>query len=213
MSRYEQYINSMIDQIKEKGFRHRYILGAMKKVPRHLYVPKSYSLDEIYSDQPLSIGSGQTISQPFTVAYMLHLLELQKGMKVLEIGAGSGWNAALISELVGNRGSIVSMELIPDLAETTHNRLRDLGIDVLVVQGDGSFGYSDNAPYDRIIVTCAALEIYKDWEKQLKIGGTIVVPIGRFLQDMIKGIKRTKGLKLQKYGSYRFVPLLTERDD
>ncbi len=210
MPRIDTYIDSMINEIRRYGFRNRKILDAMKSVPRHLFVSRCFSLDIAYGDHPLQIGQGQTISQPYTVAFMLDLLDIGKGNNIMEIGAGSGWNAALMKYLTGKEGKVVSIDILPEIARRAHERLRDLGIDVHLVTGDGSKGFPGNAPYDRIIVTCAPDEILQSWEKQLKLGGIIVVPVGTGSQIMLKGIKRKGGLKITRCGYFRFVPLLSE---
>jgi protein-L-isoaspartate(D-aspartate) O-methyltransferase len=202
----------MINDIRRYGFRNRAVLDAMKHTPRHHFISKSFSPDVAYGDHPLQIGQGQTISQPYTVAFMLDLLYIRKGQNIMEIGTGSGWNAALIKYLTGEEGRVVSLEILPEIARRAHERLRDLGIDVHVVNGDGSKGFPKNAPYDRIIVTCAPSEIMNSWEKQLKLGGILVVPVGMGLQTMMKGTRRKSGLKVTRCGSFRFVPLLSAGD-
>ncbi len=212
MPQIDTYIDSMINEIRDYGFRNRRVLEALKKVPRHLFVSRSFSPDIAYGDHPLQIGQGQTISQPYTVAFMLDLLDIRKGDNIMEIGAGSGWNAALIKYLAGEEGRVVSIDILPDIARRAHERLRDLGIDVHLVTGDGSKGFARNAPYDRIIVSCAPDEILQSWENQLKLGGIIVAPVGTGSQIMLKGIKRKGGLKITRCGYFRFVPLLSRSE-
>lgn len=203
----EFYIQQMISDIKLYGFDNYTVLEAMKKVPRHLFAPRGTSMDDAYRDSPIILGEGQTISQPYTVAYMLDLLELHAGSNVLEIGAGSGWNAAIIKEIIRKPGKITSLEIDTGLALKADTVLRDNFFDVRIVNADGSAGYNRNAPYDRIIVTCASPRIYEEWIEQLKPGGIIVAPVGTINQNMIRGVKNKGRLIIQEFGQFRFVPL------
>jgi protein-L-isoaspartate(D-aspartate) O-methyltransferase len=210
MSQIEKYTNSMISTIRSYGVHDEYILDAMRTIPRHNFLPEGTPLDRIYGDHPLPIGGGQTISQPFTVAYMLELLRLKEGMSVLEIGAGSGWCAALIKELVGPEGHVVAVEIVGHLVRMARKHCMDAGIEIEIIHGDGSLGCEEYAPYDRIIVSCAAPRIMDAWTEQLKLGGVIVVPLGKFGQEMIQGVKRSRGLQFARYGMFSFVPLTRE---
>ncbi len=207
MKHVEYYMNKMISDIQAYGFMDTTILEAIKKVPRHNFMPESVAYEEAYGDHPVPIGEGQTISQPYTVAFMLHLLSIERGLNILEVGTGSGWNAALLKKLVGDKGKITTVELLPQLARMARKHILDEGIDVNIVNGDGSHGYSKNAPYDRIIVTCAAPKIFDAWLRQLKLGGIIVAPVGKYTQEMIRGVKRSRGLKFERLGAFSFVPL------
>jgi protein-L-isoaspartate(D-aspartate) O-methyltransferase len=207
MSSEEYHIQRMISTIREKGFHHQRILDAMRKTPRHHFVPKGTSIIEAYDDRPVPLGEEQTISQPSTVAFMLDLLDLRAGLHVLEVGTGTGWNAALIKHLIGGKGSITTLECIPHLAKTAELILAKCNLEVNVVQGDGSKGYPPKAPYDRIIVTCAAPFIYSAWTEQLKPAGIIVAPIGAYHQEMIKAIKHEEDFSVQRHGLFRFVPM------
>ncbi|MFW6449681.1 MAG: protein-L-isoaspartate(D-aspartate) O-methyltransferase [Nanoarchaeota archaeon] len=200
-------IEEMVAVVRAYGVQDDKILDALKKVPRHMFVPGGYYLEEIYADAPLPIGNGQTISQPYTVAYMLELLELKEGQNVLEIGAGSGWNAALIKHIVGESGKVTAIELEAELVNKARRNLSSLNSNVEVLRGDGSIGYKKNAPYDRIIVTCAAPNIREEWHNQLKDGGIIVLPLGSTLQEMTKAEKLGNELKTSTHGFFRFVPL------
>ena len=186
---YKRYIKRMNDVIRNYGLDNEVILKAMEKVLRHHFVPEDsgFDMDEIYGDHPLPIGADQTISQPYTVAFMLDLLELSPGMNVLEIGAGSGWNSALIKEIIGKNGMITTVEYVSKLAAIARKHLKKAGYsekDVNVVVADGSIGYEKNAPYDRIIATCGSPDILEPWKEQLKPDGIIVAPVGRDIQTM-----------------------------
>jgi protein-L-isoaspartate(D-aspartate) O-methyltransferase len=203
---YLPYLNRMIEEIIAYGIKDKMIISAMQKVPRHLFLDYSVSLEEAYGDYPVHIKSGQTISQPFTVAFMLEALELRDGNKVLEIGTGSGWNAALIKQIVG-KGSVVTVEYLPELAEFAEANLKRFGTDVRVISADGSTGYPEGAPYDRIIITAACPKIPPQIVEQLTEGGVVVAPVGIFIQDMVRGVKTYFRLNSQKLGTFRFVPL------
>lgn len=209
----EFYIQTMIARIREYGFDNQLVLNAMREIPRHLFVPAGVSIKEAYGDSPISIGEEQTISQPYTVALMLDLLELERGNNVLEIGAGSGWNAALIKHQIGRSGKITTLECVYELAARANLHLKRLNLAVEVHSADGSRGFPENAPYDRIIVTCAAPVIYRSWIDQLKPGGIIVVPVGAYHQEMVRVIKKPEGLRIQRHGHCRFVPLRVGLDD
>jgi protein-L-isoaspartate(D-aspartate) O-methyltransferase len=182
---------------------------AMLRVPRHKFVPK-YEQREAYIDSPLEIGHGQTISAPHMVAIMCELLELSEGHKVLEIGAGSGYNAAVMGELVGKKGHVYTVERIEALANFARENLRKTGYkNVTVVLEDGSMGYSLCAPYDRIAVTCAAPYIPEPLLEQLKPGGIMVIPVGSDYQELFKVIKDSEGnIHKKRKGGVAFVPLI-----
>ena len=187
------------------------VVEAMKKVPRHLFVPPAYR-SEAYVDAPLPIGKGQTISAPHMVAIMCELLDLKKGEKVLEVGAGCGYHAAVVAEIVGKDGKVIAIERIPELAEMAKRNLETLGYDnVLVVVGDGSKGYEKEAPYDKIYVTASAPKIPEPLIEQLKPGGKLVIPVGNFTQHLYVVEKDENGnVKKKNWGAVRFVPLIGE---
>ncbi len=207
-NRYEER-KRMVERLKEELNISDRIFRAMLKVPRHLFVPPQYSR-EAYSDYPLPIGYGQTISAPHMVAIMCDLLDVLPGHKVLEIGGGSGYHAAVVAELVGKNGKVVMVERIPELAERAKNTLEALGYDnVKVVVGDGSGGYEEEAPYDRIYVTAAAPEVPEPLLKQLKPGGKMVIPVGDAIQELYVIEKDWSGrIRKKKWGGVRFVPLV-----
>lgn len=185
------------------------VLDAMLRVPRQEFIPE-YLRSAAYVDTPLEIGCGQTISAPHMVAIMCDLLELAKGQKVLEIGAGSGYNAAVMAELVGKSGHIYTVERVEALAEFAKANLKKTGYkNVTVLLEDGSLGYSDFAPYDRITVTCAAPEIPSPLIEQLKPGGLMTIPVGDYFQELVL-IKKDKNGSIQKEtkGKVIFVPLI-----
>ncbi|MCS7220578.1 MAG: protein-L-isoaspartate(D-aspartate) O-methyltransferase [Anaerolineae bacterium] len=183
------------------------VLAVMEKVPRHEFVLPEY-LDQAYADHPLPIGFGQTISQPYIVALMTQLLQLQPGDKVLEIGTGSGYQAAVLAELVDE---VYTIEIIPELARSAEERLRRLGYtDVHVRQGDGYYGWPEEAPFDAIIVTAAPDHLPQPLVQQLKDGGRLVVPIGPpgGYQTLWQIIKRGEELEANNIAGVLFVPLV-----
>lgn len=182
---------------------------AMLHVPRHKFVPE-YEQKEAYIDTPLDIGYGQTISAPHMVAIMCELLELSEGQKVLEIGSGSGYNAAVMGELVGKTGHVYTVERIEPLVQFARENLKETGYNnITVILEDGSMGYSRYAPYDRISVTCAAPRIPEPLLEQLKPGGIMVIPVGNYSQELIRIKKDSKGnIRKEKKGGAVFVPLI-----
>jgi len=191
---------------KNKIITDRSVLDAFKKVPRENFVLPRYK-DMAYDDAALPLNEGQTISQPTTVVTMLQALELKQGMKVLEIGAGSGYNAALMSKMVGPKGTVITTEIILKVAALARKNLK--GYDnVKVMAVDASKGYGKESPYDRIICTAAAPGIHENLVKQLKEGGIIVIPVGpKFGQEMIKAKKVNGELQKKELGEFVFVPL------
>lgn len=187
------------------------ITEAFRRVPRHEFVPTNLK-DYAYADQPLPIGHGQTISAPSMVAIMLDSLELKQGQKVLEIGAGSGYNAALIAEIIGPQGKVFTIERIAELAEFGRANLRKTGYGwVQVVVSDGTCGYKKEAPWDRILVTACAPEIPQPLIKQLKVGGKLAAPVGQnyMYQTWRVAVKRSeKEIKTLDRGGCSFVPLV-----
>lgn len=192
--------------IKERGIEDAAVLRVMSELPRHLFVPSEY-LNEAYADHPLPIGFGQTISQPYIVAWMTELLELESGEKVLEIGTGSGYQAAVLASL--GYGEVYSIEIVPELAESAAARLIQLGfLQVKVRQGDGYFGWPEVAPFDAIIVTAAPDHLPGPLVAQLKDGGRIVIPIGPpgGYQSLWKFVKNGNELVAYNLGGVAFVP-------
>ncbi len=183
------------------------VLKAFMAVPRELFIDPSYR-DQSYADHPLPIGFDQTISQPSTVMLMLQLLELIPGQRALEIGTGSGYNAALIAEI--NR-EVVTVERIPQLAKIAKLNLKKAGYhDVIVVKGDGKKGYLPLAPYDRIMVTAATKKVPKQLKDQLSVGGLLVAPIGATYRCDMLTIKKISSNHFQtsNHGLFSFVPLV-----
>lgn len=198
----------LLAELKKEGIKEK-ILEAIDKIDR-----KNFVLEEqqnlAYINEPLPIGFGQTISQPYTVAFMLQNLELKEGDKVLEIGTGSGWNAALISYLVGEKGIVYTIERIKELYEKAKEKLKNYK-NVRVILGDGSKGLKDFSPYDKIIITAAAEKLNEEIKNQLKENGIIVAPIGPlFCQKMVKLIKKEGKFSGKSLGNFVFVPLIED---
>lgn len=195
-------------QLRRRGIKDPRVLSAMERVPRHRFLPHP---DEpgAYNDYPLPIGDGQTISQPYMVALMTEALRLNGDERVLEIGTGSGYQAAILAEL---SGEVYSIERFANLGERASSLLADLGYHgVTVLVGDGSSGYPEKAPYDRIIVTAACPKIADPWVEQLADGGILLAPVGdRWGQTLTRVTKRGDGLDHQNLGGCVFVPLIGE---
>lgn len=200
--------NRLIEELRQHGISER-VLDAMKHVPRHLFVPEREKRNA-YADYPLPIGWGQTISAPHMVAIMCDLLDIQDGMKVLEIGAGSGYHAAVMAVLAGS-GHVYAVETLEPLASFARDNLKKAGItNVTVIVEDGSLGLPGFAPYDRISVACASPEILDSLTDQLKIEGKLVIPVGRYFQELYL-VTKTDGLKKEQRGGVVFVPLVGKK--
>ena len=185
------------------------VSAAMRRVPRHRFVPADLRRSA-YEDEPLPLSHGEaTISAPHMVAIQLEWAELTSGLSVLEVGTGSGYLAALVAELIRPGGSFLGIEIDPVLAEDAGRRLAELGYqEVEVRAGDGSLGAPDRAPFDRIIVSCAAPSILPAWKEQLSADGRVVAPVGgSFEQTWVRWRETVSGGRLEKGPACRFVPL------
>ncbi|MCL6260259.1 protein-L-isoaspartate(D-aspartate) O-methyltransferase [Aquiflexum sp. TKW24L] len=193
------------NQIEARGIANRDILEAMRKVPRHLLVPEDQR-EYAYEDRPLPIGDGQTISQPYIVAYMTDLIAPKKYMKVLEIGTGSGYQAAVLAEMVEE---VYTIEIVENLGKRAKKDLDNLGYTNINCRiGDGYQGWKENSPFDAIIVTAAAEKVPQPLIEQLKEGGKMVIPVGPQgkVQDLLL-LEKSKGqIKTTNLGPVRFVP-------
>lgn len=196
-------------QIKLRGVEDEATIRAMQKTPRHLFVPES-EREYAYNDYPLPIGYGQTISQPYIVAAMTELLRLKPTDKVLEVGTGSGYQAAVLAEIVDE---VYSIEILKPLGEEAAERLKRLGYDNVTVKvGDGYLGWPEHAPFDAIIVTCAPQDVPKPLTEQMKVGGRMCIPVGEDgAQQLYLMTKKEDGtLKTEAVFPVRFVPLVRE---
>ena len=194
-------------QLKVRGIRDPRVLEAMRKVERHLFVPEHLQR-QAYEDQPLPIGHAQTISQPYIVAFMTELAELKPGNRVLEIGTGSGYQAAVIAAM---GCEVYSIEIVKTLAEEASKRLADLNIDTVHVRdGDGYAGWPEHAPFDAILVTAAPPKIPEPLKRQLRVGGRLIIPVGELFQELLL-IERTEtGFTEKRTLPVRFVPMTGE---
>ena len=203
-------MNRLIDSLVRYNYiKSEPVKRAFERVDRKLFVPEGLQ-ERAYSDYPLPIGFDQTISAPSMIAIMLEALDLKRGDRVLEIGTGSGYNAALIYEIVGS--NISSIERIPELAEFAKKNLKKAGYEIKIVVGDGTLGYREDAPYDKIIVTAAAPKIPAPLIDQLKIRGKVCIPVGeRYFCNLIVAEKiSAERIKKKNYGGCAFVPLIGE---
>jgi protein-L-isoaspartate(D-aspartate) O-methyltransferase len=183
------------------------VILAMTSVPRELFVPERLR-SRAYNDIPLPIGYEQTISAPHMVAIMCDLLDLQEGMSVLEVGGGSGYHAAVMADLVGAQGHIFSMERHPELVAAARKSLNQAGINnVTMIEGDGSIGLLERAPFDRISVAATAPRVPEPLKQQLKPGGKMVIPVGTAFQELVL-VTRKNGFAAEEKMGVAFVPLI-----
>jgi len=197
--------------IKEGWLKTPQIIEAFRKIKRADFMPENMK-DLAEVDEAMPIGQGQTISQPKVVAFMLELLEPKAGEKILDVGSGSGWTSALLSEIVGKKGRVVSLELIPELKEFGEKNAAKYGF---VEKGtaqficcDGSKGYEEESPFDKILASAAARRVPEAWKKQLKVGGRIVAPINSSIFLFVK--KSENEMEEKEYPGFIFVPLIEE---
>ena len=202
---YKRERREMVEQqIRDRGIENESVLSAMMKVPRHKFVPEAL-VKEAYIDSPLPIGLNQTISQPFIVAYMTDAADISKNDKVLEIGTGSGYQAAILGELAKE---VYTIEIIPELAERSTQILQQLGYkNVFVKTGNGYLGIPEQAPFDAIVVTAAPDEIPQALVDQLAVNGKMVIPVGNANQEMVVIKKTKKGVTEKRTMQVRFVPM------
>ena len=199
----------LVDHLVEKGITDKNVLAAILKIPRHFFLEKAF-VEFAYQDLAFPIGSDQTISQPYTVAFQSQLLQISPHDKVLEIGTGSGYQTAVLLELKAN---VFTIERQKELYEKTKNFLPKLGYQAMFVYGDGYKGLPSFAPFDKIIVTAGAKEMPNDLLRQLKVGGIMVIPIGDSKSQKMKLIirKSNKEFTTQTLGDFSFVPMLPKK--
>lgn len=206
--RYAQTRRRMVrDQIERRGVHDPNVLRAMTEVQRHRFVPDRLQ-DQAYDDRPLLIGEGQTISQPYIVAYMTEAVGVDEGDRVLEIGTGSGYQAAILASIASE---VFSIEILPDLASSASRRLRELGYrNVTVRTGDGFHGWLEEAPFDAIVVTAAPKSVPRPLLEQLKVGGRLVAPVGSLDQQLVRWTRTPDGFDREPLLPVRFVPMTGE---
>ena len=196
-------------QIEPRGVKDKLVLDAMRTVARHRFVPPSL-VERAYSDGPLPIGENQTISQPYIVALMTELLGLKGGEKVLEIGTGSGYQAAILAEIVEH---VYTIEIICSLAETAEKRLKEMGYENITVEcADGYQGWEEHAPFDGVIVTAAPDHIPQPLVDQLKVGARLVIPVGDVFEELMVITKTETGIRKMNAIPVRFVPMTGEAE-
>ena len=201
---FEKQRQSLIDLLKSQGITSSTVLDAMRKVPRHKFVPLAQR-HLAYQNRPLPIGHDQTISQPFIVGYMTEAASIAPGEKVLEIGTGSGYQAAVLAEVAKE---VYTIEIIPELAEGARSVLRELGYkNVHVKTGNGYEGWPEHAPFDAIVVTAAPDEVPQALVNQLAVGGKMVIPVGITFQEMVIITRNESGVVERRTIPVRFVPM------
>lgn len=200
----------LVEVVKSKGITDENVLDALGKVPRHLFMDSGF-LDHAYQDKSFPIAADQTISQPYTVAYQTELLQVKKGDKILEIGTGSGYQAAILCEM---GAKVYSIERQLELFKSASKFLPKLGYRLKkLVFGDGYKGLEEDAPFDGIVVTAGAPYVPKPLMSQLAIGGRLVIPLGRGIQTMTLFIRKgEKDFEKREFGEFRFVPLLEDKN-
>jgi len=199
----EQLLGSLEGYVKES------VIIAMARVPRELFLPVALK-SRAYNDTPLPIGQNQTISAPHMVAIMCDLLDLKPGMTVLEVGGGSGYHAAVMAAMIGPDGMVYSVERRPELVAAAKRNLEKAGItNVTMIEADGSIGLAEHAPYDRISVAATAPRVPEPLKQQLKVGGKMVIPVGRDYQDLYL-VTRKNGFCVEEKMGVIFVPLIGE---
>jgi len=197
------------EQIVNRGVTDELVLKALRDVKRHLFVPEEFK-PFAYQDRPLPIGYGQTISQPYIVAYMSEKANLKANDRVLEIGTGSGYQAAILAEIVKE---VYTIEIIESLADLALTRLKALGYtNIKIRHGDGYKGWPEHAPFDVIVVTAAPSEIPEELSRQLKVGGRMVVPVGSIFQELYLIVRTEKGYDKHALLPVRFVPMVHSSD-
>jgi protein-L-isoaspartate(D-aspartate) O-methyltransferase len=201
---------AMVEVIRRHGLTDERVLTAMRTVRRHRFIPEAYRRANAYGDHPCPIGYDQTISQPFIVAYMTWKMDLQPGEKVLEIGTGSGYQAAVLAEL---GTEVYTIEIVPELARHAKTVLAREGYEsVHVLAGDGYKGWPEHAPFDAVIVTCAPADIPQALVDQLREGGRMILPLGRYSQRLVI-LRKRKGRVVQENDlAVRFVPMVKGKE-
>jgi len=202
----------LVERLKDRGYiKSPEVVQAFRNVERHLFIPEQFR-EEAYQDHPVSIGGGQTISAPHMVGIMTELLNVAEDSKILEIGCGSGYQAAILAE-IAKQGKIYSIERIGELADKARETLKEMGyLNVQVEVGDGTLGLPEYAPYDRIIVTAAAPSISQEYIEQLGEDGRLLIPVGPKHHQTLKGIEKRDGeIFEENHGGCVFVPLVGEK--
>jgi len=209
--RHQGLRKQLVEKLSEKGISNSNVLNAINNIPRHLFMDNAF-VNFAYKDKAFPIGSGQTISQPYTVAFQTQLLDLKPYEKVLEVGTGSGYQAAVLTLM---NADVYTIERQRDLFNKTRDFLPEIGFKCNFVYGDGYKGLPKFAPFDKIIVTCGAPFMPEDLLKQLKIGGKMVVPIGDGDIQMMHLVEKIseKEYKKTTHGEFSFVPMLNNREN
>lgn len=208
--RHQGLRRKLVETVKSKGISDERVLNAIGKIPRHLFLDSSFT-EIAYQDKPFPIGLGQTISQPYTVAFQTELLEVNQGEKILEIGTGSGYQACVLFEM---GAKVFSIERHRELHKKSKALLNKLGYNPKLFYGDGYKGLPTFAPFDKILVTAGAPEVPEELLKQLKVDGFMVIPVGKGGSQVMLRLKKISESEFEKeeFGHFRFVPLLGKKD-
>lgn len=203
---YENEKEKLLAELVQQGIKDEKVLDAIKNVPRELFVPEILR-HQAYKNVALPIGKGQTISQPLTVAIMTEALKVEKGMKILEVGTGSGYQAAILDYL---GAKVYTIERDFDLFKEARKRFQELGLKIATLCGDGTIGWNEFSPYDGIIVTAAAPDVPKPLKDQLSVGGRLVIPVGSKTTQIMHILTKTgeNEFEVEKIPAFQFVPLI-----
>ena len=207
--KYKGMRKRLIKQLLEKGIKDQKILDAFDAVPRHYFLDNAFA-EQAYSNMAFQIGSGQTISHPYTVAFQTQLLDVQRGDKILEVGSGSGFQTSILCEL---KAKVYSIERHKELHLKAKNILKQLHYNARLSFGDGYKGLPTQAPFDKMIITCGAPSIPESLIKQLKIGGIMIIPIGEGEEQLMKRVIKTSETEFEEedFGVFKFVPMLENK--
>lgn len=207
--KYKGMRKQLINQLREKGIEDENILNAFDAVPRHFFLDNAFA-EQAYSNMAFQIGSGQTISHPYTVAFQTQLLDIKRGDKILEIGSGSGFQTCILCEL---KAKVFSIERHKELHLKAKNVLKHLHYNARLSFGDGYKGLPLQAPFDKIIITCGAPSIPEELLKQMKVGGIMIIPIGEGAEQQMKKIVKTSETDFEEedFGVFKFVPMLENK--
>ena len=206
--RYKGMRRQLVNELREKGISEEKVLNAFEAIPRHFFLDNAFA-EQAYSNMAFQIGSGQTISHPYTVAFQTMLLEIKKGDKILEIGSGSGFQTCILCEM---GAKVFSIERHKPLHLKAKSMIQHFGFNARLSFGDGYKGLPTFAPFDKIIITCGAPEIPMDLLDQLKVGGVMIIPVGEGAEQMMKLIiKKENGFSEEDLGVFSFVPMLQDK--
>ncbi|NRA13456.1 MAG: protein-L-isoaspartate(D-aspartate) O-methyltransferase [Crocinitomicaceae bacterium] len=207
--KYQGMRRQLVKELSDRGIKSKQVLSCFEAIPRHYFLDNAFA-EQAYSNTAFQIGSGQTISHPYTVAFQTELLEIEKGDKILEIGSGSGFQTCVLCEM---GAKVFSIERHKELHLKSKNIVRQLKYNARMSFGDGYKGLPTFAPFDKVIITCGAPDIPEELVNQMKIGGIMIIPIGEGIEQQMKKITKVsdKEITIQDFGVFKFVPMLENK--